>query len=266
MIPFNLRECLESGIAVTGCPGSGKTTLLKQIVDLMVTEGYVSPEGIHEPITVYVLDVSKAWNSGTAIKNVIEVKEGTTTFQTVNTIFDLSGLSFNVKRRWVNSFVKSIYDAHVNGTITGREFIVFEECHTYLPTGALRASEKFEPIINLVTVGRNFKLRYAFATQFPAMCDANLFKSPQQRYFGWTTEFNDVSRIRSYFPRKRKNELEDELRELGKLRFIYQYGNTIETFKIEHHKQPIASPTNNETPMRMDKRGFSISSTFNYIT
>ena len=225
MFPFNLAEALESGIAVTGCPGSGKTSLLKHIVQNL----------IHNGITCYVIDLSKAWSTNSPIRNVIEVNGDAMRCESKNTVFDISGLGFDEKRRWVTEFVKTVYNAHRDG-FSNSEFIVFEECQIYVPTGSLRANE-YAPIRDLITVARNFSLRYALATQFPAMVDANALKSPQQRYFGWTTEANDVSRVRSYFPRKRRNELEETLRELGKLKFLYQYGNEIVPFAIEYYKE-----------------------------
>jgi hypothetical protein len=248
MIPFNLKECLESGIAVTGCPGSGKTTLLKQLAEHLMNNG----------VTVYVVDVSKAWNTNTPFHNFIEItKMEDIQFEAKSTVFDISKLSFRQKQRWVNNFVGTLYNGHMNG-YTAKEFIIFEECHVCIPSGAMRSPQKYENVINLVTVGRNFSLRFALATQFPAMCDANLFKSPQQRYFGWTTEFNDVSRIRSYFPRKRKNELEEVLRSLGKLCFMYQYGNTIDKFKIDYYQA--------EEPICPDTTQPYFTFTFNYST
>jgi hypothetical protein len=256
MIPFNLEECLASGIAITGCPGSGKTTLLKHIIHNLIENG----------ITVYVLDVSKAWNENTPINNIIEVENKDLSFRSISTVFDISKLSYRIKQQWVNQFVRMIYDAHVAG-FDHKEFIVFEECHTYIPTGAMRTTERYEPMINLITVGRNFNLRYALATQFPAMADANLFKSPQQRYFGWTTEFNDVSRIRSYFPRENKNHLEKQLRELGKMQFLYQYGNTISPFRIEPYKQleqpqEAIKPNSTFSKAPTQSEGFSLTVTF----
>ncbi len=236
MFPFNLKEALESGIAVTGCPGSGKTTLLKHIAQHLILNGVVC----------YVIDVSKAWPTNTPIDNTIVVTGEQFTCQRKNTVFDISKLSYDDKQKWVIECVRALYEQHVNG-YSQQEFIIFEECQIYLPTGALRGNA-FAPIKDLITVGRNFSLRYALATQFPAMVDANALKSPQQRYFGWTTEANDVSRVRSYFPRKRKNELEETLRDLGKLQFLYQYGNTILPFKIGYYSPPVNVPLESEAP------------------
>ncbi len=221
LIPFDVREAMESGIAVTGAPGSGKTTLLKFLAKILMREG----------VRVYVLDVSQAWNTNTPIGNVLQVKGEAIDVPHQSTVVDLSALSFRQKQWWANEFVRVVYSAHVQG-YSQKEFIILEEAHTYIPSGALKSPQKYEPMINLVTVGRNFTVRYALATQFPAMADANLFKSPQQRYFGWTTEYNDVNRVRSYFPREEKESLEKRLRDLGRLKFLYMYRNDLREFRI----------------------------------
>jgi energy-coupling factor transporter ATP-binding protein EcfA2 len=225
-IPFDITEALESGIAVTGAPGSGKTTLLK----------FLAQRLMHEGIKVYVIDVSQAWNTNTPLQRFMKVTGKPMDFVKDSTVFDLSDLGFLQKRWWVNEFVRTLYSAHVQG-YRAKEFIIFEEAQIYVPSNALRSPHDFEPLINLITVGRNFTLRYALATQFPAMADANLFKSPQQRYFGWTTEFNDVNRIRSYFPREEKDAWEKTLRRLGKLKFLYQYRDAITPFTITPYSE-----------------------------
>ncbi len=119
-------------------------------------------------VTVYVIDVSKAWNTNTPFHNFIPIEDlCSISFKRDSTVFDISKLSFRDKQLWVNNFVSSVYTEHLNG-YDFKEFIIFEECHIYVPAGAMRSPSRFEPMINLITVGRNFTLRYALATQFPA--------------------------------------------------------------------------------------------------
>jgi DNA helicase HerA-like ATPase len=61
--------------------------------------------------------------------------------------------------------------------------------------------------IELVTNGRNFKVRYGTITQFPTMIDRLLIKMTKQRYFGWTNEPDDIRYIASIIGREMAKEL-----------------------------------------------------------
>jgi hypothetical protein len=90
----------------------------------------------------------------------------------------------------------------VVGDTLYNEFIVFEEAQTYLPNGALRLatrrSSPCEGVLDIVTVGANYGLRFGLLTQFPAMVDKAPVKITQQRYFGWTWEKNDVQYLKGF--------------------------------------------------------------------
>jgi len=234
MIPFNFKEAMASGVTITGTRGCTKTTLAKHIAQFIKNAG----------ISVYVIDVSKAWNTNTPMQQIIEITDITQDWEIKRTsaTIDISRLGFLERFAFTNSFVKKIYTQHVSGEYRWPEFVFFEECHTYLPSGCFRSPRKYADMIDFVTVGRNFDLSYGLITQFPAMTDTNPLKATQQRYFGWTTEENDVAKVRSYFPRKLRNDYEEKLRSLGKGNFLYQHGNEIVPFAIEYYKE--APPIN----------------------
>jgi hypothetical protein len=95
--------------------------------------------------------------------------------------------------------------------------------------GCFRSTKKYAPMIDLVTVGANYNLRFGLITQFPAMVDKAPVKISQQRYFGWTTEKNDLDYIRKFIG---KGYL-DEIKNLRKGEFLYQCRNEIAKFSTK---------------------------------
>lgn len=222
-IPFNLDEARDTGFFACGTSQSGKTTLCKHIVKKIVDTG----------LSVYVIDVSKAWTVDTPISNVIKIPNNIVEFNipsNTSTIIDISDMGFRERFKFVNAFTRTIYNWHKSKGYKKApfEFVFYEEAHTYLPNGCFRAAEKYSAIIDLVTVGANFNLRFGAITQFPAALDKGVVKITQQRYFGWTTEYNDRNYVKSFVGKEDvdpKNP--DSIFNLQKGQFLYQLRNKI---------------------------------------
>jgi hypothetical protein len=223
-IPFDLAEAKDTGFFCCGTSQSGKTTLSKHLAKRLIDNG----------ISVYVLDTSRAWTEETPIENVITVPHnGNSIFvqPAKSAILDLSELGFAERIRFVNEFTKMIYRwcqsfGYKSAPFT---FIIFEEAQTYFYNGSFRSTKKYSAPIDLVTVGANYNLRFGLITQFPAMVDKAPVKISQQRYFGWTTEKNDLDYIRKFIGKEHL----DDIKNLRKGEFFYQLRNDIIKCKTE---------------------------------
>lgn len=220
---FDTKEAMDTGFFCCGTSQSGKTNLAKWLVQMLKEAG----------IIVYVFDVSQAWNSG-PIKNVVSIMGVEKSIQfNDSTVFDLSALPVRKKIRFVDTLCGHLYGQHVNGETSHKEFIVFEEAQTYLPNGcmrlAIRRESPCENVLNVVTVGANYDLRFGLITQFPAMVDKTPVKIAQQRYLGWTCEKNDVDYLKGFIGK----DWAAKLRDLERGQFIYQCRNRIELMQTE---------------------------------
>ena len=79
----------------------------------------------------------------------------------------------------------------------------------------------------LITVGANFNISFGLITQFAAEVSKLPVKATQQRYFGLTSEPNDIRYIRGFIGK----EQAEELRNLSVGEFIYSYRNKIQRFQ-----------------------------------
>jgi hypothetical protein len=228
-IPFDLTESKDTGFYVSGTTQSGKTTLAKHLVKQLTDNG----------INCYVLDISKAWPGLCSIDNVVEVKSTDTEINVPanqSSIIDLSELGYTPRIKYVTAFCKAIYNYHKDKGFKKApfEFVIFEEAHTYFPNGCFRSPKQFSSCIDLATVGANFNLRFGAITQFPASLDKALVKVCQQRYFGWSTEMNDLNYIKSFVgkeytsPNVKGKTNADSVFNLQKGQFLYQLRNKIE--------------------------------------
>lgn len=220
---FDSRECMDTGFFICGTSQSGKTNLAKHLVQRLIAEG----------IIVYVFDVSQAWNSG-PIRNIVEIEGNEKTVRFVDsTVFDISGLNVRKKIRFVDTLCGHLYGQHVNVQTERKEFIVFEEAQTYLPNGcmrlAIRRESPCENVLNVVTVGANYNLRFGLITQFPAMVDKTPVKIAQQRYLGWTCEKNDIDYLKGFVGKN----WADKLKNLERGQFVYQCRNRVELMQTE---------------------------------
>lgn len=142
---------------------------------------------------------------------------------------------------FVNETCKHVYRAHVDG-YPKKEFIVFEECQSYLPNGSFRLSIRrnpiFEHVLDIVTVGANYGVRFGLITQFASMVDKAPVKIAMQRYFGWTLEKNDTQYIKSFIGKENLKELAN----LQKGSFVYQNRGMVQMIQVEKFGQKTETP------------------------
>ena len=225
-VPFDVKLAVDSGFYVSGTSQSGKTNLAKLIVQRL----------IDNRIACYVMDASKAWTHDTPISNVVNVSERERRFEwRGNTVFDISALNTRHKVLFVNQFCHDLYKMHVDGYAM-KEFIIFEEAQLYIPSGslrlAIRRSSPCESVLDVVTVGANYGLRFGIITQFPALVDKPPIKITQQRYFGWTWERNDVAYIKAFLGK----DWSVKLQSLQKGEFVYQCRDKTQLIKTAKYE------------------------------
>jgi DNA helicase HerA-like ATPase len=216
--PFDVKEALRSGMYIGGTSGSGKTNLAYQLVDKLMQEG----------ITCLVFDPSQAWQTKSSVPNYISIEslgQSLSFDPGKSIIFDISKLYVGEQRQVVSDICKALFDYQVNLPEDKRQwyFVFFEEAQIYLQQGAMR-SKAYAEVMRLVTVGRNFKIRYGLLTQFPSSVDKLPVKMSKQRYFGYTDEKNDKDYIQSFLGK----ELTEELKTLKIGEFYYNSGRTKE--------------------------------------
>jgi len=220
---FDVQEALNTGFALTGAKQCGKTTMAKHFVRELLGLGVI----------VYVLDVSQAWNHDSPITKITQITKHNEEYEWKGSqILDMSSLGIRERVLFVNELCREIYDSHVYGD-SERTFLVFEEAHTYLPNGCMRMSVRkknvLDGVLDLITVGANYKIGFGLITQFPAMVDKTPIKACLQRYFGWTWEKNDVNYIKGFLPK----EWSEKLRDLQRGQFIRQCRNDIRIVENE---------------------------------
>jgi hypothetical protein len=226
-IPFNLNEAYDTGLFTCGANQSRKTTLNKHLVQHMINNGVI----------VNVLDISRAWSveGETPIRETIVIPDTDrpdVQFDICrNIVFDMSELSLKHRLEFANAFTKTVYDWQKSFGYKRApfRFVVYEEAQGYIANGSFRSLRKFSPIVDMISVGANFNIRAALITPFPANVDKAPVKSAQQRYFGWTTEKNDIDYVKKFVGKERVPELKN----LQKGEFMYQRGTHITKFSVE---------------------------------
>jgi hypothetical protein len=226
---LNVKEAMKNGVCITGTSQSGKSNLAFQIADKLM----------REEITVYVIDPSQTWMRNSNVPFVVEVKPNVPLSWKgdKSVIFDTSRLHVPVQQAFIEQFCKIIMDAAIDTEQSERNqiFVIFEEAHTPLPNHALY-SNKFAETVRLLTQGANFGVRFMTITQFPSMMDKLPIKMSQQRFFGLTSEPNDLKYLRSF--------LGDRVKELETLEtgeFLYDHKKEtklIETKEFETEVKP----------------------------
>lgn len=228
-VPFDVDLAIDSGFYISGTSQSGKTNFVKLLVQKLIGHG----------IACYVLDPSKAWTHDSPIHDVLKVDTGISRYAwNGSTVFDISALNAKHKVLFVNQLCKDIYEMHVDG-YTEKEFIIFEEAQSYIPSGSLRLavrrSSPCESVLDVITCGANYGLRFGLITQFPALVDKAPVKITQQRYFGWTWEKNDIAYVKAFLGKEWTRAL--RLQGLQKGEFIYQCREKTELLKVPRYGQ-----------------------------
>jgi hypothetical protein len=250
MIPFNVQDFMAGGAFVCGTRQlAGKTNLSKQLVQKLLDAG----------ITVHILDASQAWNG--FLNNVVHFTPtaDNTGFNEVSidvtksTIYDMSAVGHKQRISIANQVCRAILKMHVIDGYVNPTVIVFEECQTYLYNGCMRSSENFESIIDYITIGGNYHTSFLAITQFPAMVDKAIVKAAQQRYFGLTSEKNDVGYVKSFIDNSGSDKIKTDLgidkkdkrfitHFLKRGQFVYQHLGNVQLMQCQKYEKPTPQP------------------------
>ena len=207
---FDWQEAMQTGVITTGSSNSGKTYL----------NWHIAKRLMEQSVTVYVIDPSQKWNWMPKITIQegmrVKFKDG------ISTVFDVSFLTYPQRIECANKTSKALLDARKRSQHDPPTFVIFEEGQLYVPEGSLRPSRKHNvcnDVIELITNGRNYNIRFGIITQFPSEVDKLLVKMCKQRYFGWSNEKNDIQYIQGIIGK----EWTKELATLDVGEFVYSY-------------------------------------------
>ena len=214
---FSVEEACKNGFGIFGSSGSGKTNAGKVLAKELMEAG----------CQVLVFDSSKAWNDfGVRVipchKGEYQIRFGARE----SVVLDMSELYVSEQRQLVQQVCRGVFEARVKGNWKHWMFVVFEEAQTFLGNHSLR-SRVYEEVMRLVSVGRNFKIRFGAISQFPAYIDKLTLKLMGQRYFGYTSDGADKEYIRRFI-----GEEAEKLDSLEVGEFVYDLGKNVRRVKF----------------------------------
>ena len=93
-------------------------------------------------------------------------------------------------------------------------------------------SNWYASLVQMVTGGRNFKIRFEVITQFASMIDKDVMKYMKQRYFGYSDEPNDVDYVTGFLGREHAKQLD----ELKAGQFLYKFGKVVRQVENEPYQ------------------------------
>jgi len=221
---IDIAEALNSGIFISGTSASGKSNLGFIVSDMLMRKG----------VTVYAIDPSQAWQRSSIPNRIMIPKPMKVEWRDpCSTVFDISRLNVLQQKIFVEGFCRTIFNARANSEYRPKTFIFFEEAHLYFPEGCMRA-KSYQEALRIVTVGRNFNVRFGLITQWCALIDKVVLRFPRQKWFGYTDEKNDVQYLQNFVGDK-ANEL--ETLEVGE--FLYDYGKVTKKVKVPLFKEKV---------------------------
>jgi len=204
---FDTKEAMKSGTFVCGMTGSGKSDLAMRFAEEMMKEG----------VLVYVFDPAQAWQKQSNVPNVSTIRSTNSTWlPSESTIFDISMMTILDQQEFIENFCRMLFMNRALSEEDPPTWLVFEEAQLYLPQGALRA-KGFQELVRVVSVGRNYNIKFCLVTPFASQVDKYIVKLCGQRYFGYTCEPNDIKYLKGY--------LEERVEELKKMKagqFFYE--------------------------------------------
>lgn len=230
----DLAELMRSGSITTGGRESGKTYLNFHIAEqLMNLKGWHDRDGrVWSNAQVFVLDptVGCPWARKSSVPNVVRVSyPGKIAYKDGNaqngkpikngTVFDMSMLTYPQRLEFAEAFCKNLMDRRKTSNEWPPTFVIFEEGHLYFYEGSMRSPKRHGNAVELVTTGGNCNISYGVITQYPSMIDKLLIKITRQRWFGYTSEPNDLAYIEDIIGKEKAQEL--CMLEVGE--FVYSY-------------------------------------------
>ena len=204
---FDTEEALKTGFYTSGTPGCGKSDVAMYCIDalrkaeaipLSNSNRVISGEDIH----CIIFDPSQDWMERYPASHVTTFNIGSVRSYIEGIhlngveIIDCSNLTILQIQELAELFCRLLYKAQSEIPKDKRKFyfIVFEEAQTEFPQGSMRA-KKFQNVYRILAQGRNYNIRVGMITQFAATLDKDAMKYARQRYFGWTSELNDVKYV-----------------------------------------------------------------------
>jgi len=149
-------------------------------------------------VIVYVIDPAQAWQKQSSVPQVMTVTDpNRVCVPKSSTIFDISLMTILEQQQFVEGFCKALFMLRAGSTHRPITWLVLEEAQLYLPQGSMRA-KKFQETVRLMSVGRNFDVKFCLVTPFASQVDKYGIKLCGQRYFGYTTEKNDIEYIEGF--------------------------------------------------------------------
>lgn len=183
---FDVEVALTQGTTICGGRGCGKTTLAKTIVQELQRQG----------VNVKIFDNSQAWLNS-SVETVFAVTPHATVESSLDSaVYDLSRLTPQEQRRFIEAQVKTDYYEAVNTAAELRNWriYVFEEAEIIL-------GKTVSPIMQqLISVGRNFSLSYLAIAQRLARINVDLISLSGQLYVSRLHEQNDLNKIKNWVP------------------------------------------------------------------
>lgn len=221
---FDPKEALKSGIYIGGGKGSGKTTTAHKLIDILMKNGVI----------VYIFDNSQAWLDRSTVPYYIKINKIPFSIDFTidkSIVFDISELYVEEQQLVVAEFCKQLFTTQVKLPKEKRKwvYIILEEAQTYIPEGSMRSKAARE-IKRLITVGRNFCIGFGLITQFPSTVDKLSIKATNQKYFGRTSEPNDISYISGFLGK----EYSEKLSSLNVGQFIYSNAGKMDITQFEY--------------------------------
>jgi len=230
-LPFDINEAMRSGISILGTRQCGKTTLAQQLTDKLMAKG----------IVVYCIDPTLTWVTRRRDFNVINIPERNgiplmLTWKFQHTVFDVSTLGTQDAQAFTELFCHATLDTMINLEPQRRPqiWLWFEEAHTPIPNYTFNSAKRLQETKRYITQGANFNCSFGIISQFASMVDKLPVKATQQRYFGLTSEPNDINYIRKFIGK----EQAEQLRDLDTGEFLYSYRNILTRFRTQ---QPATS-------------------------
>jgi hypothetical protein len=219
-------ELMKTGVFLTGTRQCGKSNLAKLIVQKLISEGK----------TVFIIDPTQVWQQDFDELSFLVVSEphGQTeiTWNLESTIFDVSQLTPKSLQRFTELFCTALFNRAVATPKPLRPQIVatFEEAHTAMENNRLNG-KAYQNTKRFLTQGGNYGLSFIAITQFPALVDKLPLKAAQQRYFGKTSEPNDLKYLRAYL-----GETVKQLASLPLGQFLYTHSGHLTRLQTEQFK------------------------------
>lgn len=221
---FDSKEAMKSGTFVCGMTGSGKSDLTMRFAETMMEEG----------VLVYVFDPAQAWQKQSSVPNVSTIRNPDHIWlPKESTIFDISMMTIPDQQIFVENFCRTLFMDRARSAEDPPTWLIFEEAQLYLPQGALR-SRAFQEAVRLVSVGRNYGIKFCLVTPFASNVDKYIIKLCGQRYLGYTTEPNDIKYLKGYL-----EERVEELKTLRPGQFFYECRGAKEIIYSEEYEAEI---------------------------